>query len=128
MISVQFTIAGSTYENIKVRIEGASMVEVMDSINSVDVNAAFLFRAYETFIQVRDTGHREAVEAVVQGLGAVVVEEVSDEGHGLAEDPSKPFWDKVQADTPDYTKKPWERKQSSPGPAPSSAGQTVNLL
>lgn len=132
MISVQFTIRGDDFENIKVRIEADNMGALLTDMQAIEMSAARLFRTYETFIQVRDMGHQEAVEAVVQRLGAVDVTAAveaeekaawpapsSDEGHALTEDPSKPFWE---------DKKPWERKQPSPEPAVPTAGQSVNLL
>lgn len=135
MISVQFTIRCADFENIKVRIEGDNMGALLTDMQAIEMSAARLFRTYEHFVQVRDMGHQEAVEAVVQGLGAVVVEEVPAVQPEAAEDPSKPFWEARQekiipiSDHPSApSSKPWERKQSSPEPAAPTAGQSVNLL
>jgi hypothetical protein len=128
MISVQFTIAGAPYENIKVRIEAHDSADLAKQLDQYEGNAYHLFRYYEHLTATRDAGHQEAVQAIVEGLGATVEVETSTPQPEAAD---KPFWDAeqpVQADASSTPAKPWDRKKSNAEPAAPAAGQTISLL
>ena len=140
MISVQFTIAGAPYENVKVRIEGETANDVLTNASLLSRNSSVLFACYEQFVETRDSGHREAVMTFVDGIPGAVVE--SEEVASLepmetpSEDTNLAFWMKdkgsiLSTETPEPapSKKPWERAVSAAPSTPAvDAGQTVNLL
>ena len=131
MIEVKFTIAGAPYENIKVTLTGNNYGELFAAIGTVESISGRLFQTYEKLVEVRDSGHREAVDTVLAELPGAVVEtetlNVSDEGaRRIAEDEGKPFWDSDPNPLP-HTK-PWERTSAPGSTTPATTGQTVNLL